>query len=423
MPEDVTPNDTPTNVTPGDGGAGDGTPAGGDDAANTPGRPGIREIFAAEEAKAKASAETPADDGGDDSGDGDADKEPAGDKPADTPATADADADKTPDADEDADADKDKPADDPAATAAAAAAAEADAAKQELDDLLATYDDPEVLNAALKKAGVTKVSELPAVKEIIGRVSQSVRDQTLAEAARSAREAAQIADATREGKAAKSKLTAALKAASEALESDDPEAVIELPTDEAVEKAFEDYADSAVGEYHTRAWNALSETIYSLPEFGGDMPDDYAGPPVPALNDQQKALLASVKGESAQAWLAAHLMVQRDVLWDWAQAHSNADLVTQHETEKVQLQAAHKNEITKLTRAHEKALNDAREEARAEALADVSAGRVTPKTPGKTPSTTERDPNENKPKRGAGIREVHAWAAEQEKSKQQGASV
>ena len=423
MPEDVTPaNDTPNDVTPGDGGAGDGTPAGGDDAANTPGRQSIREIFAAKEAEAKASAETPADDGGDDDGDGDADKEPAGDKPADTPATADADADKTPDDEPDADADKDKP-DDAAAKAAADAAAEADTAKQELDDLLATYDDPAVLDAALKKAGVAKVSELPAVKEIIGRISQSVRDQTLAEAARSAREAAQIADATREGKAAKGKLTAALKAASEALESDDPEAVIELPTDEAVEKAFEDYADAAVGEYHTRAWNALSETVYSLPEFGGTMPDDYAGPPVPALTDEQKNLLASVKGESAQAWLAAHLMVQRDVLWEWATAHNNADLVKQHETEKVQLQAAHKNEVTKLTRAHEKALNDAREEARAEALADVSAGRVTPKLPGKTPSTTERDPNEGKPKRGAGIREVHAWAAEQEKSKQQGASV
>ena len=419
MPEDVTPtNDTPNDVTPGDGGAAPAADSGGD-GGNTPGRQSIREIFAAKEAEAQATADATVDDD-EDTGGGDAVKETAGDKPADTPEAASADADKTDDDEDESAGDEPAGEGDDAATAAAA---EADAAKQELDDLLATYDDPEVLNAALKKAGVTKVSELPAVKEIIGRVSQSVRDQTLAEAARSAREAAQIADATREGKAAKSKLTAALKAASEALESDDPEAVIELPTDEAVEKAFEDYADAAVGEYHTRAWNVLSETVYSLPEFGGSMPDDYAGPPVPALNEEQKNLLAAVKGGSAAEWLTAHLMVQRDVLWDWAQAHGNADLVSKHETEKVQLQAAHKNEITRLTRAHEKALSDAREEARAEAIADVGAGRVTPKSPSKTPSTTERDADENKPKRGAGIREVHAWAAEQEKSKQQGASV
>ena len=199
--------------------------------------------------------------------------------------------------------------------------------------------------------------------------------------------------------------------------------MVELPTADAVEEAFKDYADAAVGEYHTKAWNVLSESIYSLPEFGGVMPDDYDGPPVPALNEAQKNLLAAVKDQPAAVWLAAHLTVQRDVLWDWATAQQNGDLATKHEQEKVQLQAAHKNEVTRLTKAHEKAITDAKEEARAEAIADMAAGRITPKLPNKQGETLEANPNAGKPKRGATLREAHEYATAQAKSAQSGGSV
>jgi len=387
-----------------DGGSAD---ASGGDERNTPSlpaeRPGIRELYAKASADAAAAAEAvevetkPAD-------------KPAGDEPAKAADADVADEDKDKPAEgDDEDADVGKPAD--AATDEAAVAAVA--AKQELDDLLETYNDPTVLNAALERAGVEKLAELPAVKSLIGRISQSVRDATKAEIEKAAREASQIADATKEGKAAKDTLVQALKAANDALESDDPNAIVELPTDEAVDDAFKNYADAAVGEYHTRAWNVLSDTIYSLPELGGALPEGYDGPPVPAMTTEQKNLLASVRNADPSTWLAAHLTVQRDVEWLWAQEHGKVDAKAEFEAEKLQIQAAHTNEMKRLTKTHDKAISDAKEEARAEAIADAASGKLGVKLPNKTPHTTERTGDENKPKKGATIREINAWAKEE----------
>lgn len=400
------------NVNDGGGeGDGDGAGAGSDPNPNTPdNKPAslsVREIFAAEQAKAQAALDAEGDDGADDSaGDGDGDGSAGDDGAAggDDPADAGDDPAKAGDGDGEG-------GDDPAkGDEPDPAAVEAATAKAELDKLLETYDDPAVLNAALAKAGVDKIAELPAVKEIIGRITQSVRDTTRAEIERAAREAARIADATKEGKEAKGKLLGIVKKAAEDLDSGDPEATIVLPTEEAVEKAFEDYAAAATNELAEKVSVVMSNTLYSLPEFGGELPEDYDGPPPPALNEAQQNLLNAVANSDPQTWLAAHLTVQRDVVWEWAQAQKNADADARHEASLTQVQAAHRKEIERLTKTHEKAIEDAKEEARAAAIADGAAGRLPPKTPKTKGETTGSDGKGIQVRKGAGIREIHAAA-------------
>jgi hypothetical protein len=292
--------------------------------------------------------------------------------------------------------------------------ADAVKAKADLDSLLETFDDPAVLNAALARAGVAKVAELPAVKELVGRMVQSARDQTRNELMKAQAQAAQLADVTKEGRAAKDKLVAALdKLATDIDEGDAHEGPLNIPTADAIKQAFDEYAGAAVGEYHTKAWQVLSDSMYSLPEMGGPVPDGVKTQP-PAFSPEQKQLLAAVAGTPDSAlWMAAHLAVERDVLWTWAQAEAAANNQTSFEGEKTLLQAAHAKEIKELTKNHAAEVKTARDEARAEALADAATpGKLPPKTP-KTPTAriTATDPDDDGIPQGATIKEIRGIIA------------
>lgn len=368
---------TPQMTEGGDGGAAEDT------AVNTPAdrttveptssapegqRPGIASLWAESAKEADES-------GSDDEGDG-------------TPETPDAAAPAT---EGDTPADSDKAAAEGEGTDADKPAADADAEKPDadsgedtaqlkadLDALLESYEDPAVLNAAIEKAGVEKVSELPAVKALIGRITQSVRDQTTAAIEKAQRDAAQLAEVTETGKQAKAKLVSALDKLATDIEAGEED--LAIPAADAIAEAFEEYAGSAVGEYHTKAWNVLSDAVYSLPEMGGAVPEGVKTQP-PAFTEEQKNLLEAVKGAPPDVWLGAHLAVERDVLWAWAQQEAAASGAQTFENEKVVLQAAHAKEVKTLTKTHEEAIRAAREEARAEALAERANGKQPPRTP------------------------------------------
>ncbi len=270
-------------------------------------------------------------------------------------------------------------------TAAATEKTDADKTKADLDKLLSTFEDPAVLNAALERAGVDKIGELPAVKSLVGRLVQGARDSTRAEVMKAQAQAAQLAEVTAEGRAAKGKLVNALNKLVEDIEAGDKlEGEYSVPTQQAIETAFDEYAGAAVGEYHTKTWNNQSEAIYSLPEMGGPVVEGSTKTPPPPFNEAQKALLEAAKGQPSEVWMAAHLAVQRDQLWNWAQAEARAENQGSFENDKVLLVAAHAKEIKDLTATHTAALKVAHDEARAEALADITAGKTPPKTPKST---------------------------------------
>lgn len=364
-------------------------------------RPGIADIWAEEKAAG--------------TGEGDV-EEDAADPEAVKPDSpdADADADKPTASAEDLAKLEGKTEEDLAKLAAASAedldkiaAAPTDEAKAkaDLDSLLATFDDPAVLNAALERAGVDKLAELPAVKALIGRLTQGVRDSTAAGIAKATAQAAQLAEVTAEGRAAKGKLVTALNKLAEDIENGVEEGLA-IPTEDAIGQAFEDYAGAAVGEYHTKAWNVLGDTIYSTPEMGGPVPEGVKTQP-PPFTQTQVDLLESVKGAPPDVWLAAHMAVERDQLWQWAQAEAAANGQGSFENDKVVIQAAHTKELNALTRTHEAALKTAREEARAEALADASSGKLPPKTPkGAKPTTVGSDGDDDGIPQGATISEI-----------------
>jgi len=282
------------------------------------------------------------------------------------------------------------------------------ALKAELDAKIAEFTSVDVLNAALEAAGVDKISELPAVKALVGRIRQSAIDSTKAEIAKAQQEAAQLADVTAEGKAAKSKVINEINKLATDIENgiESVEEGLVIPTEESIAEAFEEYAGSAVGEYHTKAWNVLSESIYSLPEMGGVVPEGVRTQP-PAFTAAQSALLEAVKQADPATWMAAHLAVERDVLWSWAQAEAEANEGATYANEKIVLQAAHQKELKALTKQHEEAIKGAREEARLEALADQSSGKLPPKTPNSTrPRTNETDPDDDGIPKGASIGEI-----------------
>lgn len=368
-------------------------------------RPGIAAIWAAEKEAGTGNGE-PEDDGGEAEGEGEKTPAPKADE---TPAPSAEDLARLEGRTEDelkrlatvSKEDLEKVA----AAEVAAEPTDAEKAKIALDKLLSSFDDPAVLNAALERAGVDKIAELPAVKALVGRQVQGARDSTKAEILKAQATAAQLADVTAEGRAAKGKLIAALDQLASDIEEGKDEGLT-IPTAEAIGEAFEEYAGSAVGEYHTKAWNVLSDQIYSTPEMGGPVPEGVKTQP-PAFTPEQMELLNAVKGANPSVWLQAHIAVQRDQLWRWAQAEAAADGQGSFENDKILLQSAHAKEIKELEKARADAVKTARDEARAEALADIATGKLPPKTPkSATPATLGKDGDDDGIPAGASMSEI-----------------
>lgn len=312
-----------------------------------------KEDTALDEAAKKASADATASDEDDDADDDDADD---ADKPA---AKAD-------DADADADADKPPVEDEPEKSVA--------------EQILELMRNPEMLEAALRQAGVETIQELPFVKDIVGRERQSVADQTRNDLAREAWEAKNIEGVMVEGRTAQKTLVEAIDKLAKDLEDGIED--LDVPTGELINEAFEKFGKGAMQAYHNAHFSQITNRVYQYPEYQN-------------LSAEQEDTLAKMDGAAPADWVDEHLKIGRENLWRMAQEDVAVQAKQYVEDQTKILIEAHKSEVEKLQarfdKKLEKAITKTAEETRAASLADFATKGTPPKTPKKDSSPTVDD--------------------------------
>jgi len=245
-------------------------------------------------------------------------------------------------------------------------------------ELLQLMKDPELLEAALRQAGVETIQELPLFKEIIGRERQSASDTTRYELERAAQEEALVRDIIIKGDATAKDFVEQMDKLSKdienALANPELEVQLEIPDAATIKKVFEDYANSRLTAWHNQNFLPLSEFLYTLPELQ-------------VMDDTQRKFLQEANGLPPTDWLNAHLQVARNNLWTMAQ---NAVAEQAKETltnERKVIEAAHKIELEKITKKHERTLKEEHdktvEATRAEVMAEFASKGTPPKLPPK----------------------------------------
>lgn len=341
----------------------------------TPSKPSFSELYAqVKDEAADANAEDVTVDAVDDTPASDDTPAVVEDKPADDAGDAkdDDSGDDADDAPADA-ADGDKPAD----TKTDDEPAEVE--KTVAEQVLELMKDKKTLQAALEDAEVTDVMDLPIVKELLGRERQSAIDSTKAEINRQNFEDTQVTSRLEQGRKTVDEFVSEMEALSKAIEEDeDGTAELSIPTPEAIRENFKKVADASVEAYHAQTFADIAEVIYALPELS-------------AASDEVKAELAKFSGRPPQEWLGAHLEASRQSLWQIAQNQVAANAEKRIEDQRTLLTAAHKAEVEKLEKNHEKALakavETAQKNARIEAVADAASGKLPPKNPKKDAAT------------------------------------
>jgi hypothetical protein len=295
----------------------------------------------------------------------DDDEEDEDDKPSTAPA-------KAKDADEDEDEDGEPKEDAPAEDSKELSVSE---------QILELLKNPDMLETALRQAGVETIQELPFFKDLVGRTTQSAVDSAKAAADKERFEETQINQVLEKGRVAATEVVNMV----EKLRADLEEGAEEwqVPTSEYLVDQFNAYADGAVHAYHNKNFGEIVEVVYDYPEMKN-------------LSDEQKTYLNQFAGKPPAKWLEAQYDVGRQNLWTMAQndVRQQAEQVIADRT-KV-LEEAHKLDIQKLTDKHErqlaKATAKASDNARAEALADMAKNGTPPRTPSKgTPRTVVDD--------------------------------
>lgn len=250
---------------------------------------------------------------------------------------------------------------------------EVDAAEKTVaEQILELMKNPELLESALRQAGVETIQELPFVKDLVGRSTQSALDQAKAALAKEQFEAQQVTSVLENGRKAAAEVIDII----EKLQKDIDEGAEEfkIPESQFLIDKFNDYADGAVHAYHNKNFGEISETVYSYPEMSG-------------LSTEQQEYLASFNGKPPAEWLDAHLQIQRQNLWNMAQndVAQKAEQLVADRTKA--LEEAHKLDLTKLTEKHErtlaKSVEKAKSETRAEVLAEFATKGAPPRVPNK----------------------------------------
>ena len=240
------------------------------------------------------------------------------------------------------------------------------------EQILELMKNPEMLERALRQAGVDTIQELPFVKDIVGRSTQSAIDAAKAAAAKEAFEEKQVNQVLEKGRKAATEVVDLVEKLSKDLE--DGAEDFKVPTTEYLVEKFNEYADGAVHAYHNKNFGEIAETVYNYPEMKG-------------LPEEQQAFLASFAGKPPAQWLEAHLEVQRQNLWAMAQndVRLKAEQIIEDRTKS--LEEAHRLDIAKLNEKHEKAIvkavDKAKAETRAEQLAEIASKGAPPRVPNK----------------------------------------
>lgn len=316
-----------------------------------------KEDSAIDEAAKKAAAAATASDDDDDEEDEDEPKVPA--------AKAEDDEDED---DEDKPAEADKPADEEAPEATVA------------EQILELMRNPELLEKALRQAGVETIQELPFVKDIVGRAQQSTADQTKNEIARNLWEAKNIEGVMVEGRKAQKTLADAVEKLAKDLE--DGAEDFDVPTPELINEAFEKFGKGAMQAYHNAHFSQITNKVYQYPEYQ-------------SLSQEQQDTLSQMDGAAPADWVEAHLEIGRENLWKMAQEDVAVQAKQYVEDQTAILTAAHKAEVEKLQAKFEKKLEKAiaktAEETQAAALANFATKGTPPKTPKKDTSPVVDD--------------------------------
>lgn len=251
------------------------------------------------------------------------------------------------------------------------------------DRVLALLKNPELLQRALEQAGVASALELPFIKDVLGRNSQSVADQIKNEVDRQQWEAANIQGVMVEGRRAQNEAIDVMVKLAKDFEEGVEDVVI--PDAKWLEERFNKYADGAVHAYHNQNFAAITERVYKWPEYQN-------------LTNAEKAELASVDGQPPAEWIDKHLEVGRNKLWQMAQ-RDVADKAQKYVENEVKLATeAHKVELEKVNAKWEKkldkAISKAVEEARASQLVEQATKGSPPKTPKKVDVAVTVDDDE-----------------------------
>jgi hypothetical protein len=249
-------------------------------------------------------------------------------------------------------------------------ASEETSEQQAVDDLIQLLTNPDLLEVAIRQAGVDKISELPSVKDLIGRVEQSTRDRLLNEISRAEYERQNVERFLDEARKGPEELAEMLDKAAKAIEEGESE--IALPDKETILKKFQDYADAVVHAYHNQQFGNISELLFSYPELQ-------------AMTDEQRQYLGQVAGADPSTWMNTVYEIARNNLWMMAQMDVAERAQQAIEDQRKLLEAAHKEEVKKLTERYEremkKAIEKAKEEARAEAFAELASKAPPRETP------------------------------------------
>lgn len=252
--------------------------------------------------------------------------------------------------------------------------------KTAAEEVLELLGNKELLDTALRKAGVDTINELPAVKELLGRERQSTEDRVKAELAKAQWQQQAVKDVAAKGQQAAQDVYDQLDALAKEIADDvDGTAELHVPNKEFIAAKMQEFSEARVNAYHNETWGALADMIYGLPELN-------------AAPAELKAELAKFAGRPPNEWLGAHLEAARQTLWSMAQGQVAEAAKKAIADDKLTLETAHKVEVEKLTKKAEKtqkdAVEEARKTARAEAFAEFSKGGP-PKLPTKEGASTE----------------------------------
>lgn len=251
-----------------------------------------------------------------------------------------------------------------------AGVAEETSEEKEVSDALHILTNPELLEAALRQAGVETIQELPLIKDLLGRVEQSTRDRVLAEIARAEYERNNIEAVIERGRKAADEVIALLDQAAKELEEGAEE--VRLPDRELLRQKFDEYASGAVQAYHNKHFGEIAERLFRYPE-------------IQVSDEEQQQALQSAAAREPSEWLETVYTIARENLWRMAQQDVLERATAMIDDQKKLLEASHQEEIKKLNERHErelkKAIEKAKEEARAEAFAQLAEKAPPKETP------------------------------------------
>lgn len=308
------------------------------------------------------------------------------DKPADNkPAEPAADDDEETEDKKDDEPGGDKPAEEEPA--------EPEGEKTVAEQVLELMKNPEMLERALREAGVETIQDLPFVKDFVGRQTQAALDKQKAAQAKEVFEKQAVDAVLERGRAAAGEVVSAIEKLAQDIEDGAEE--FKVPETEYLVQKFNEYADGAVHAYHNKNFGAIAEGIYEYPEMKGINPAEATW----TDGEGQTHTLAEANGQPPAVWMDAHLQVARQNLWNMAQnaVAQRAEQIIEDRTKA--LEEAHKLDIQKLTETHEKALAKAqkesekamakaKEDTRAEVLAEFASKGSPPRVPSRDSSHT-----------------------------------